>query len=93
MFTQYYTPSINIPFVMTQRRRYGVVGSAYVGCYEFTPDGVRSVSVTPYGQSGDPASPHFQDQAQLLSDSRFKPALFDWDDVAADAQRVYHPGD
>ena len=93
IFTQYYTPSIHIPFVMTQRKRYGVVGAAYVGVYEFTPDGVRGASVVPFGSSGDPRSPHYLDQAQLLSASRFKPILFDWADVVAHAQRVYHPGD
>jgi len=93
MFTQYYTPSIYIPLVMTQRKRYAVVGTTYAGVYEFAPDGVRSVSVVPYGASGNPDSPHYTDQAKLLAASSFKPALFDWDEIKSEAVRAYHPGD
>ncbi len=60
--------------------------------YEFGPQ-IRSASVLNYGQSGDPKSPHYFDQAQLLSQRKLKGDLFDWNDVVAGAQRVYHPGE
>lgn len=93
IFTQYYTPSVNIPFVMTQKKRYGVVGTTYLAAYEMASDGPRGASLVQFGQSGDPASPHYFDQAHLLSEHRLKPILFDWDEIAAQAVRVYRPGE
>jgi len=92
VFTQYYSPSISIPFVMSMNKRYGLVGTSYMAVYEFGPK-IRGASVLNYGQSGDPKSPHYFDQAQLLSDCELKPDLFDWPDVVAGARRVYHPGE
>ncbi len=43
--------------------------------------------------SGEPNSPHYFDQAKLLSDRKLKPDLFDWPDVLAGAVQVYHPGE
>ena len=74
-----------------QRLRYGTFGNTYVAVWEFGGEG-RSRSVVPYGQSADPASPHFFDQAQLFVDGRFKPAWLAPDDVVADARRTYRPG-
>jgi acyl-homoserine-lactone acylase len=91
VFTQYYSPSINIPFVMSMNKRYGLVGTSYMAVYEFGPK-VRSASVLNFGQSGNEDSPHYFDQAHLLSERKLKTDLFDWPDVVAGAQRVYHPG-
>ena len=91
VFTQYYSPSIKIPFVMSMNKRYGLVGTSYMAVYEFGPQ-VRSASVMNYGQSGDPDSPHFFDQARLLSERKFKKDRFAWPDVVAGAELVYHPG-
>ena len=91
--TEYYTPSIHIPFVMSQKKRYGVVGATYLGVYEFGKDGIRSSSLVHFGQNGNPESPHFFDQAQLLAESRLKPVLFTQGDIAASTVRTYHPGD
>lgn len=92
LFTQMYTPTINIPLVKKQLKRYGVVGMTYVGCIEFGPK-VRAATLTQFGQSGDPKSPHFFDQAPLLSARKLKPATLDWTQIRADAERVYHPGE
>lgn len=91
-FTAYYTPSIDIPLVMTQRRRYAVAGTSYVGAYELAPAGVRGASVTPLGASGDRASSHYVDQARLLSERRMKPAYFTEAEVLSHAIRSDHPG-
>src|SRR5262249_59174030 len=54
-------------------RRYAVGGSAYVSVIEFGPK-VRGLSITPFGESGDPAWPHFFDQAYLFAKRPFQPA-------------------
>jgi acyl-homoserine lactone acylase PvdQ len=91
VFTQYYSPCIKIPFVLTLNKRYGVLGTSYAAVYEFGPK-IRGATLLNYGQSGDPHSPHYFDQAQLLSERRFKPELFDWADVLTGAKTAYHPG-
>ena len=93
VFTQYYSPSLEIPWVISQRRRYGMVGTSYLAAYEFAPEGVRGASLVPLGASGNPASPNFFDQAQLLHEGRLKPELFTEQQVLAGAVRSYHPGE
>jgi acyl-homoserine lactone acylase PvdQ len=68
-------------------RRYGRHGNSFVKLVEFTPD-VRARSVFVFGQSGDPASPHYFDQAALYSEKRFKPAWFSAANVQANAVRT-----
>jgi acyl-homoserine-lactone acylase len=70
------------------KRHYGVHGNSFVKVIEFAPD-VRSHSIFVFGQSGDPASPHYFDQAELYSAKAFKPAWFSREDVEAHAQRTY----
>jgi acyl-homoserine-lactone acylase len=92
IFTQYYTPSIHIPLIMSQKKRYGVVGATYLAVYQFGPDGVRGASVVPFGQDGEPEAPHYLDQAQLLSEGKMKPILYTPAEVDAGTRRCYHPG-
>ena len=92
VFTQYYTPTIRIPFVKNVSKHYGVIGYTYMGVFEFG-DRVQGATVVNFGASGDPRSPHYFDQAKLLSEQKLKPELFYWDDVLAGAKSVYHPGD
>ncbi len=92
IFTQYYAPSLHIPFVITQRKRYGLVGATYLAVYEFTADGARGASLVQFGESGDAESPHYFDQARLLSETSLKPILFRRSDVRGAAVRSYHPG-
>jgi acyl-homoserine-lactone acylase len=86
-FTVYDTPS-----TPDRKKRYAVVGASFMGVYEFG-DRVKAKTYLHYGQSGDPNSPHFFDQAELLSKQQFKDAWFYWDDVLANAKTVYHPGE
>ncbi len=74
------------------KRRYAVNGSAYVAVVEFGPK-VRSLSITPFGQSGDPGSKHFFDQAQLFANGRFKPLWFSMEDIKSNLERAYRPGE
>lgn len=93
VFTQYYTPSLDIPLVITQRKRYGIVGTSYLAAYEFTPDGVNGVSLVPFGVSGNPKSPHYFDQAQQLSQRQLQPEHFTKRAVLQHAVHSYHPGE
>ncbi len=70
------------------KRHYGQHGNSFVKVVEFAPT-VRARSIFVFGQSGDPASPHYFDQAELYSASSFKPAWFSREDVEAHAERTY----
>jgi acyl-homoserine lactone acylase PvdQ len=74
------------------RRRYGVRGHTWVGIASFG-ERVEARSVVTFGQSADPDSRHWFDQAALYARGEFKPAWFEPMDVKDNAQRVYHPGE
>jgi penicillin amidase len=92
-FTTYFSPSVVVPLVVSQRRRYGLVGASYTAAWEFSPSGVRGASLVPFGASGDPKSPHYFDQAKLFSERRMKPEHFTAEEVSRHAVRTYHPGE
>ncbi len=91
VFVTYYTPAVRLPFVRSMKKHYGVVGCTYMSVIEFAPK-IRASTLLQFGESGHPDSPHFMDQAELLSQRKLKRELFYWDDVKAGATRVYHPG-
>ncbi len=70
------------------RRHYGEHGNSFVKVVEFAPT-VRARSIFVFGQSGDPESPHYFDQAALYSATEFKPAWFTREDVEAHSERTY----
>jgi len=74
------------------RRIYGTSGNSFIAVVEFG-DKVRAKSMLAGGQSGDPGSPHFDDQAQRYVDREFKDVAYYREDVEGRAQRTYHPGD
>jgi acyl-homoserine-lactone acylase len=74
------------------KRIYGSYGNSFVAVVEFG-DKVRAKSILAGGQSGDPASPHFNDQAQRYADAQFKDVAFYRPDVEARAKNTYHPGE
>ena len=92
VFNMYFTPSIDLPPVKIMKKHYAVVGHSYVSTIEFT-DRIQAGSLTQFGASSDPKSPHFMDQAKLLTQRQFKPQWFYWDDVEKNCKEVYHPGD
>ena len=73
------------------RRLYGASGNSFVAVVEFG-DRVQAKSLLAGGQSNDPDSPHFDDQAQLYVDGEFKDVAYYREDVEARAQRRYSPG-
>ena len=54
---------------------------------------MKAKSLLAGGQSGDPASPHFADQADRYALRQFKEVAFYRDEVERRAQRRYHPGE
>jgi len=50
----------------------------------FTDAGPRARAVLTYGQSGDPASPHYADQTELFSRKASREILFTDDAIRAD---------
>ncbi len=72
-------------------RLYGYAGNSFVAAVEFG-ERVRARTLLAGGQSGDPASPHFNDQSQRYVGARFKEAAYYREDVERRAQRRYSPG-
>ena len=73
-------------------RIYGSSGNSFVAVVEFG-DRVQAKTLLAGGQSGDPKSPHFLDQAQRYVDGQFKDVAYYREDVDARAKRKYHPGE
>jgi len=73
------------------KRIYGVGGNSFVAVVEFG-DKVKAKSMLAGGQSGDPDSPHFDDQAQRYADGEFKDVAYYREDVEKRAKKTYHPG-
>ena len=71
---------------------YGTSGNSFVAAVEFG-EKVRAKAVTVGGLSSDPTSPHFDDQAALYTEGRFRDVLFYPEQVDANLERVYHPGE
>jgi acyl-homoserine-lactone acylase len=73
-----------------QKRRYGTVGDTYVAVVEFGKR-PQARSLLVFGESADPASKHYFDQAPLYSRGEFKPAWFELRDVKKHVERKYRP--
>ena len=76
----------------TTRRIYGERGNSFVAAVEFGPR-IKAKSILAGGQSGDPTSPHFNDQAAMYARGAFKEVLFYPEDVSKHLERRYRPGD
>jgi acyl-homoserine-lactone acylase len=74
------------------KRIYGDRGNSFVAVVEFGPR-VRAKSILAGGQSSNPASPHFSDQAAMYSRGEFKDVLFYKEDIEKQLERKYHPGE
>lgn len=74
------------------KKIYGTRGNSFVAVVEFG-EKVKAKSILAGGQSGDPNSPHFNDQAQRYADMQFKEVSFYKADVLKNAKETYKPGD
>jgi acyl-homoserine lactone acylase PvdQ len=73
------------------KRMYGTSGNSFVAVVEFG-EKVQAKSLLAGGQSGDPDSPHFDDQLDLYVNGQFKDVAYYREDVTQRAQDMYHPG-
>ena len=76
---------------MNTQKRYGYSGNSFIAAVEFGPR-LKAKSIVTGGESFDPSSAHFTDQADGYINGRFKDVLFYKQDVLKHAERSYHPG-
>jgi acyl-homoserine-lactone acylase len=74
------------------KKRYCTGGNSFICAVEFGKK-ITAKSLLAGGESGDPSSPHFNDQAEMFSKGIFKDVLFYKEDVMKHAERSYHPGE
>ena len=100
-------PSIPVPFTSARwgslasfgartypgtKRMYGTYGNTFVAVVEFGRDSVRAMAVTAGGESGDPRSRHFFDQAAAYAAGALRPVYFYPAQLRGHTERTYHPG-
>jgi acyl-homoserine-lactone acylase len=73
------------------KRIYGDRGNSFVAVVEFGPR-IHAKSILAGGESGDPKSPHFNDQGEMYSRGQFKDVLYYKEDIEKQLERKYHPG-
>lgn len=74
------------------KKRYGYSGNSFIAAVEFGPR-VKAKSLITGGQSFNPTSKNYTDQAQMYLDGKFKDVLFYKEDVLKHVQVTYHPGE
>ena len=74
------------------KRWYGTGGNSFVAVVEFGPR-VRARAVTAGGESGDPRSPHFNDQAARYASGALREVYFYPGQLTGHVERVYRPGE
>ncbi|MGH7604339.1 MAG: penicillin acylase family protein, partial [Gemmatimonadaceae bacterium] len=99
-------PSIPIPFTYSRwgslasfaahqypgtKKWYGTSGNSFVAVIEFG-DSVRARAITAGGESGNPSSPHFNDEALRYSTGNLRNVYFYPSQLKSHTERVYHPG-
>ncbi len=99
-------PSIPVPFTSAvwgslasfgarpypnTKKWYGSSGNSFIAVVEFG-DRLRARAVTAGGESGDPASPHFNDQAARYAAGDLREVYFYPEQLTGHTERQYHPG-
>ena len=99
-------PSIPVPFTSSRwgslasfgartypgtKKMYGNTGNSFVAVVEFG-DRVQARAVTAGGQSGNPKSPHFGDQAARYASGDLREVYFYRNQLQGHTERQYHPG-
>ncbi|HEY6947920.1 MAG TPA: penicillin acylase family protein [Gemmatimonadales bacterium] len=100
-------PSIPVPFAAGRwgslasfsartypgtKRMYGTYGNTFVAVVEFGKDSVRARAVTAGGESGEPGSRHFDDQAQRYASGELREVYFYPNQLHGHTEREYRPG-
>jgi acyl-homoserine-lactone acylase len=73
------------------KKIFGSTGNSFVAAVDFGPT-IHAKALMSGGESGDPSSPHFTDQALMFSQGQFRDVLFYPEDVRAHAERSYQLG-
>jgi len=73
------------------KKMYGVSGNSFVAVVEFG-DQVRARAVSAGGESGDPSSKHFNDQAARYATGNLREVYFYRPQLQGHTEREYHPG-
>jgi acyl-homoserine lactone acylase PvdQ len=73
------------------KKWYGTSGNSFVAVVEFG-DKVRAKAVTAGGESGHPASRHFDDEAKRYSTGELREVYFYPSQLKGHTERQYHPG-
>lgn len=73
------------------KKIYGTSGNSFVAVVEFGKT-VRAKAVTAGGESGNPSSPHFNDQAKRYSTGDLREVYFYRSQLKRHTERTYHPG-
>jgi acyl-homoserine-lactone acylase len=73
------------------KKWYGTLGNSFVAVVEFGPK-IHARAITAGGESGHPASPHFNDEALRYSTEDLREVYFYRDQLKGHTEREYHPG-
>jgi len=73
------------------KRMYGTSGNSFVAVVEFGKT-IRAKAVTAGGESGDPSSKHFNDEAQRYATGDLRDVYFYPDQLKGHTERTYKPG-
>ena len=74
------------------KKMYGTSGNSFVAAVEFG-ERLKAKAITVGGLQSDPDSPHFDDQAQMYASAEFRDVLFYPEDIQANLEVQYHPGE
>ena len=74
------------------KKLYGTTGNSFLAVVEFG-DRVKARAITAGGQSGDPASRHFNDQAARYATGDLRDVYFYPEELQGHTERSYHPGE
>ncbi len=73
------------------KKWYGTSGNSFVAVIEFG-DSIRAIAVTAGGESGHPASKHFNDEAERYATGNLRTVYFYPSQLAGHTERTYSPG-
>jgi len=73
------------------KKRYGYSGNSFIAAVEFGTR-IKAKTIETGGESFNPASKHYTDQAGMYIEGKFKDVLFYKKDVLKHAEKTYHPG-
>ena len=74
------------------KKWYGTSGNSFVAVVEFGKDSVRARAVSAGGESGDPTSKHFNDQATRYATGNLRTVYFYRAQLRGHTEREYQPG-